>query len=122
MFDPLLNPFPRSYHGFRIMLAVKYLQICQEKYSNGTKGHTYLQELIRILRRSDFNEASDQYTDFITVFGEQSPTEAELRQPSFCEAHFSLCPKCSGPMAKQAHVQEAQDIPNVSFVGRSPGL
>nr|CAJ45034.1 precoat protein [Tomato yellow leaf curl virus] len=36
MWDPLLNEFPESVHGFRCMLAIKYLQSVEETYEPNT--------------------------------------------------------------------------------------
>ncbi|BAA33157.1 1R2a [Mungbean yellow mosaic virus] len=50
MWDPLVNDFPKSLHGFRCMLAIKYLQYIQANYPSNSLGYVYLTELIQVLR------------------------------------------------------------------------
>nr|QIH56038.1 V2 protein [Malvastrum yellow vein Yunnan virus] len=57
MWDPLLNEFPETVHGFRCMLSIKYLQLLSEGYSPDTVGFDLIRELISILRSSNYVEA-----------------------------------------------------------------
>nr|WAK57626.1 AV2 protein [Tomato yellow leaf curl virus] len=114
MWDPLLNEFPESVHGFRCMLAVKYLQSVEETYEPNTLGHDLIRDLISVVRARDYVEATRRYTHFHARL-EGSP-KAELRQPI---QHPCCCPHCprhkqATIMDVQAHVPEAQNIQNVS--------
>ena len=53
MWDPLLNEFPESVHGFRCMLAIKYLQSVEETYEPNTLGHDLIRDLISVVRARD---------------------------------------------------------------------
>nr|ANJ77861.1 V2 [Tomato leaf curl Philippines virus] len=114
MWDPLVHPFPESLHGFRCMLAIKYLQSLQNKYSPDTIGHEFLKDFICILRSKNYAEAFNRYSN--VVANVYNTSEAQLRESvqSPC-----ICPHCprhvlqAKVMDLQAHVSEAQDIQNV---------
>nr|ANO40197.1 movement protein [Tomato yellow leaf curl virus] len=114
MWDPLLNEFPESVHGFRCMVAIKYLQSVQETYEPNTLGHDLIRDLISVVRARAYVQATRRYNYFHARLG-GSP-KAELRQPI---QQPGCCPHC--PRHKQAtimhvraHVPEAQNIQNVS--------
>nr|QBC73661.1 movement protein [Tomato yellow leaf curl virus-IL] len=114
MWDPLLNEFPESVHGFRCMLAIKYLQSVEETYEPNTLGHDLIRDLISVVRARDYVEAARRYSHFHARL-EGSP-KAELRQPI---QHPCCCPHCprhkqATIMDVQAHVPKAQNIQNVS--------
>nr|ANE06426.1 AV2 protein [Tomato yellow leaf curl virus]CCQ77581.1 AV2 protein [Tomato yellow leaf curl virus] len=114
MWDPLLNEFPESVHGFRCMLAIKYLQSVEETYEPNTLGHDLIRDLISVVRARDYVEATRRYNHFHARL-EGSP-KAELRQPI---QQLCCCPHCprhkqATIMDVQAHVPEAQNIQNVS--------
>nr|AIY31168.1 AV2 protein [Tomato yellow leaf curl virus] len=114
MWDPLLNEFPESVHGFRCMLAINYLQSVEETYEPKTLGHDLIRDLISVVRARDYVEATRRYKHFHARL-EGSP-KAELRQPI---QHPCCCPHCprhkqATIMDVQAHVPEAQKIQNVS--------
>nr|WOL23760.1 V2 [Tomato yellow leaf curl virus] len=114
MWDPLLNEFPESVHGFRCMLAIKYLQSVEETYEPNTLGHDLIRDLISVVRARDYDEAARRYNHFHARL-EGSP-KAELRQPI---QHPCCCPHCprhkqATIMDVQAHVSKAQNIQNVS--------
>nr|AKH41049.1 pre-coat protein [Ageratum yellow vein virus] len=112
MWDPLLNEFPETVHGFRCMLAVKYLQLVEDTYSPDTIGYDLVRDLISVIRARNYVEATRRYTDFHSRLESTSPSQ--LRQP-ICEP--CCCPHCprhqSKIMDQQAHVPEAQNVQNV---------
>nr|AGH27785.1 AV2 protein [Tomato yellow leaf curl virus] len=114
MWDPLLNEFPESVHGFRCMLASKYLQSVEETYAPNTLGHDLIRDLISVVRARDYVEATRRYNQFHARL-EGSP-KAELRQPIQLRGSSPHCPrhKQATIMDEQAHVPEAQNIQNVS--------
>ncbi|ADJ19040.1 AV2 protein [Kenaf leaf curl virus] len=112
MWDPLVNEFPDTVHGFRCMLAIKYLQLLSEGYSPDTVGYDLIRELISIVRSRNYVEASCRYRHFYPRVEGASP--AELRQP--------LCNPCSCPhcprhkishVGEQAHEPQAQNVQDV---------
>nr|AGH27827.1 AV2 protein [Tomato yellow leaf curl virus] len=114
MWDPLLNEFPESVHGFRCMIAIKYLQSVDETYEPNTLGHDLIRDLISVVRARDYAEATRRYNHFHARL-EGSP-KAELRQPI---QQPCCCPHCTRHKQAtiidvQAHVPEAQNIQNVS--------
>nr|ANI24965.1 AV2 [Tomato leaf curl Karnataka virus]WNV48301.1 precoat protein [Tomato leaf curl Karnataka virus]WNV48307.1 precoat protein [Tomato leaf curl Karnataka virus]WNV48313.1 precoat protein [Tomato leaf curl Karnataka virus]WNV48319.1 precoat protein [Tomato leaf curl Karnataka virus] len=112
MWDPLLNEFPETVHGFRCMLAVKYLQLVEKTYSPDTLGYDLIRDLISVIRARNYVEATSRYNHFHTRFEGTSPSQ--LRQP-ICEP--CCCPHCprhqSKSMGEQAHEQKAQDVQDV---------
>nr|AAX39364.1 AV2 [East African cassava mosaic virus] len=112
MWDPLLNDFPETVHGFRSMLAVKYLLHLEQEYDRGTVGAEYIRDLIVFYGVRDYVEATRRYNNLNTRI--QGAEEAELRQSI---RTVLLPPLSASPEAKygqQAHVSEAQDVQNVS--------
>nr|QIH55955.1 V2 protein [Malvastrum yellow vein Yunnan virus] len=73
MWDPLLNEFPETVHGFRCMLSIKYLQLLSEGYSPDTVGFDLIRELISILRSRNYVEASCRYRHFYSRVEGASP-------------------------------------------------
>nr|AGH27797.1 AV2 protein [Tomato yellow leaf curl virus] len=114
MWDPLLYEFPESVHGFRCMLATKYLQSVEETYEPNTLGDDLIRDLISVVSARDYVEATRRYNHFHARL-EVSP-KAELRQPIQQPCCCSHCPrhKQATIMDVQAHVPEAQNIQNVS--------
>uniref|UniRef100_A0A3S5GRY6 Protein V2 n=1 Tax=Cotton leaf curl Multan virus TaxID=223252 RepID=A0A3S5GRY6_9GEMI len=112
MWDPLLNEFPDTVHGFRCMLSVKYLQLLSQDYSPDTLGYELIRDLICILRSRNYVEASCRYRHFYARV--ESTPPSQLRQP-ICEP--CCCPHCprhqSKSMGEQAHEQKAQDVQDV---------
>ncbi|CAJ76436.1 precoat protein [Siegesbeckia yellow vein virus-[GD27]] len=113
MWDPLINEFPETVHGFRCMLAIKYLQAVQLTYSPDTVGYDLIRELIRILRTKDYGQATCRYSHFHSRL--QGTSEVELRQPL---SQQCCCPNCpchqqKEDMGQSAHVQKAQNVQDV---------
>nr|BDQ69143.1 movement protein [West African Asystasia virus 2]BDQ69149.1 movement protein [West African Asystasia virus 2] len=113
MWDPLVNEFPDTVHGFRCMLACKYLQALEKEYEPNTLGHDLIRDLISVLRAKKYVEATRRYFDFLTRL--KGTSSSELRQP-LCEPCY--CPYCprhkqTSCMGQSAHVQEAQNVQNV---------
>nr|ACN51278.1 AV2 [Bhendi yellow vein mosaic virus] len=121
MWDPLLNEFPDTVHGFRCMLSVKYLQFLSQDYSPDTLGYELIRDLICILRSRNYVEASCRYRHFYARV--ESTPAFELRQPIHqpcCCSHFPRH-KTTG-MDKQAYEQETQNVPDVQKSGCSKGM
>ncbi|UED98941.1 V2 protein [Begomovirus pyrenacanthae] len=113
MWDPLLNEFPETVHGFRCMLANKYLQAVEDTYEPNTLGHDLIRDLISVIRARNYVEATRRYHNFHARL--ESSSKAELRQPIYQPC---LCPHC--PRHKQAsimdlstNVQKAQNLQDV---------
>nr|QBK46359.1 AV2 [Pedilanthus leaf curl virus] len=106
------DEFPETVHGFRCMLAVKYLQIVENTYSPETKGYDLIRDLISVIRARNYVEATSRYNHFHARFEGTSPSQ--LRQP-ICEP--CCCPHCprhqGKSMGEQAHEQKAQDVQDV---------
>nr|AIP88859.1 movement protein [South African cassava mosaic virus] len=113
MWDPLLNEFPESVHGFRCMLAIKYLQAVEETYEPNTLGHDLVRDLICVLRARDYVEATRRYNYFHSRF--EGASKAELRQPVQQPCYCPHCPrhKQASSMDVPAHVSKAQSVQNV---------
>nr|AFB81523.1 pre coat protein [Cotton leaf curl Rajasthan virus] len=112
MWDPLLNEFPDTVHGFRCMLSVKYLQLFSQDYSPDTFGYDLIRVFICIFRSRNYVEASCRYRHFYARV--ESTPAFEFRQPFHQPWWCPLCPrhKTTG-MDKQAFKQEAQDVQDV---------
>nr|CCQ77523.1 AV2 protein [Papaya leaf curl China virus] len=113
MWDPLLNEFPDTVHGFRCMLAIKYLQLVENTYSPDTLGHDLIRDLILVIRARDYVEATRRYSHFHSRIQGASP--AEFRQP-VCQP--CCCPHCPRHKQKEVmrespHVPKAKDVPDV---------
>ncbi|ACN43233.1 V1 [Tomato leaf curl Nigeria virus] len=113
MWDPLLNEFPDSVHGFRCMLGIKYLQLLEEEYEPNTLGHDLIRDLISVIRAKNYVEATRRYNNFHARL--EGASSSELRQPLHQPC---CCPHC--PRHKQAsfvdlsaHVSKAQNVPDV---------
>ncbi|ACA96938.1 AV2 [Gossypium darwinii symptomless virus] len=121
MWDPLVNEFPDTVHGFRCMLSVKYLQLLSQDYSPDTLGYELIRDLICILRSRNYVEASCRYRHFYARV--ESTPASELRQPIHQPCCCPHCPrhKTTG-MDKQAYEQEAQNVSDVQKSGCSKGL
>nr|CAJ98457.1 AV2 protein [Malvastrum leaf curl virus] len=113
MWDPLVNEFPETVHGFRCMLAIKYLQVVENTYSPDTLGYDLIRDLILVVRSRDYVEASRRYSHFHSRIQGASP--AELRQPVCQPCCCPHCPrhKSKAVMDSQAHESKAQDVQNV---------
>ncbi|CAQ63435.1 coat protein [Okra leaf curl virus] len=61
MWDPLVNEFPESVHGFRCMLAIKYLQALEDTYEPNTLGSDLIRDLISVIRAKNYVEATRRY-------------------------------------------------------------
>nr|UFP63058.1 AV2 [East African cassava mosaic virus] len=113
MWDPLVNDFPETVHGFRSMLAVKYLLHLEQEYDRATVGAEYMRALFGVLRCKNYVEATRRYNNLNTRI--PSAEKAELRQPI---QEPCCCPHCQRQqkqnMGQQAHVSEAPDVQNVS--------
>nr|AHN60577.1 AV2 [Okra enation leaf curl virus] len=114
MWDPLLNEFPETVHGFRCMLAIKYLQQLSEEYSPDTVGYDLIRDLISILRCRNYVEATSRYHHFHSRLESASPSE--LRQPRVILCTCPHCPrhKQASGLEQQAHVQKTEDLSNLS--------
>ncbi|AYH63710.1 AV2 protein [Sri Lankan cassava mosaic virus] len=112
MWDPLVNEFPESVHGFRCMLAVKYLQLVEGTYSPDTLGYDLIRDLISVIRAKNYVEATSRYNHFNSRL--EGSSSSELRQPiqqSCCCPHCPRHKKTS--LDKQAHESEAQVVQDV---------
>ncbi|AXN77426.1 movement protein [Tomato leaf curl Mahe virus] len=113
MWDPLLNEFPDSVHGFRCMLAIKYLQAVEETYEPNTLGYDLIRDLFGVIRARDYVQATRRYNHFHTRL--EGSSKAELRQPLHEPCCCPHCPRHQKQnMGQQAHLSEAQDVQNVS--------
>nr|UED37341.1 AV2 protein [Conyza yellow vein virus] len=109
MWDPLENDFAHTVHGFRCMLAVKYLLCIEKLYSPDTLGGELIRELIQTLRCKNYVEASSRYSDIYSRI--QGSSSSQLRESLHVTCNCSVCPyKQKTVMGQQAHVQEAQTI------------
>nr|AFB83449.1 pre coat protein [Cotton leaf curl Burewala virus] len=109
MWDPLLNEFPDTVHGFRCMLAVKYLQLVEKTYSPDTLGYDLIRGLILVKGARNYVEATSRYNHFHARF-EGTPS-SQLRQPlcePCCFPHFPR--HQSKSMGEQGHEQKAQEV------------
>ncbi|CCF12086.1 AV2 protein (MP) [Cassava mosaic Madagascar virus] len=113
MWDPLLNEFPDSVHGFRCMLAIKYLQAVEVTYESNTLGRDLIRDLISVIRARDYVEASRRYNNCHSRL--EGASEAELRQPIQQPCCCPHCPRHKQVqiMEVQTHVSEAQDVQDV---------
>nr|ADB96022.1 AV2 [Horsegram yellow mosaic virus] len=115
MWDPLLNDFPKTVHGFRCMLAIKYLEHVQENYSTNSVGFVYLTELIQLLRIRKHAKAELRYR--LLYPGIQCSSETDLRHPP---GAIGACGKCSCKCEKETvdqppHVEETEILSVVSL-------
>nr|QFR98397.1 AV2 [Bhendi yellow vein mosaic virus] len=121
MWDPLLNEFPDTVHGFRCMLSVKYFQHLSQEYSPDTVGYDLIRDLICIVRCSNYVEATCRYRHFYPRV--ESTSASELRQPLLQPCSCPHCPRHKTTnMDKQAHEQETQNVPDVQKSGCSKGM
>nr|ACQ65858.1 AV2 [Cotton leaf curl Multan virus] len=121
MWDPLVNEFPDTVHGFRCMLSVKYLQLLSQIILQIPLVTSYYGIYICILRSRNYVEASCRYRHFYARV--ESTPASELRQPIHQPCCCPHCPrhKTTG-MDKQAYEQEAQNVSDVQKSGCSKGL
>nr|AVR43683.1 AV2 [East African cassava mosaic Malawi virus]AVR43700.1 AV2 [East African cassava mosaic Cameroon virus] len=82
MWDPLLNDFPETVHGFRAMLAVKYLLHLEQEYDRGTVGAEYIRDLIGVLRCKSYVEATRRYNNLNTRLNFDSPYTNRVVAPT----------------------------------------
>nr|CCP47006.1 V2 protein [Pepper leaf curl Bangladesh virus] len=109
MWDPLVNEFPETVHGFRCMLAVKYLQLLENTYSPDTLGYDLIRDLISVIRAKNYVQATSRYNHFHARLEGTPPSQ--LRQPIRVPCCCPHCPRHKGQsMGEQAHEQEAQDV------------
>ncbi|AMK07574.1 AV2 protein [Lycianthes yellow mosaic virus] len=109
MWDPLTHPFPETLHGFRCMLAIKYLQSLQAKYSPDTNGSEFLKDLICVLRCKNYAEAFNRYSVIATNV--HNTPEAKLRESVQSPCCCLHCPRHviqKKVLGESADVQEAQ--------------
>ncbi|BAU61800.1 Av2 protein [Malachra yellow mosaic virus] len=112
MWDPLVNEFPETVHGFRCMLAIKYLQLLSEGYSPDTVGYDLIRDLISILRSRNYVEASCRYRHFYPRV--EGASASELRQPVLNPCCCPHCPRHKIPnVGEQAHESQAQNVQDV---------
>ncbi|ADU02156.1 precoat protein [Rhynchosia yellow mosaic India virus] len=110
MWDPLLNDFPKSRHGFRCMIAIKFLQACQEQYPNNSLGFEFLRKLISNLRSKDHAKAELRYRLLITAIS--SSSKIELRQPNGTTCTCIQCPRHN----KEKALDESSDVEETTFL------
>nr|UAY98627.1 precoat protein [Jatropha leaf curl virus] len=112
MWDPLTNEFPETVHGFRCMLAVKYLQLVEDTYSPDTLGHDLIRDLISVIRAKNYAEATSRYHHFHSRLEGSSPSE--LRQPIQQPCSCPHCPRHKKPgldqQASESQAQVVQDL------------
>nr|QEX51285.1 precoat protein [Okra enation leaf curl virus] len=112
MWDPFWKELPEPAHGFRSMVAIKYLQQLFEEYSPDTVGYDLIRDLISILRCRNYVEASCRYRHFYPRVEGASSTE--LRQPVFNPCSCPHCPRHKiTNVGQQTHVPEAQNVQDV---------
>nr|AND95543.1 AV2 protein [Malvastrum yellow vein Yunnan virus] len=112
MWDPLLNEFPETVHGFRCMLSIKYLQLLSEGYSPDTVGFDLIRELISILRSRNYVEASCRYRHFYSRV--EGASSSELRQPLLNPCSCPHCPRHKiSKLGEQAHESQVQNVQDV---------
>nr|AMB51332.1 precoat protein [Tomato leaf curl Cameroon virus] len=113
MWDPLLNEFPDSVHGFRCMLGIKYLQLLEEEYEPNTLGHDLIRDLISVIRAKNYVEATRRYHNFHARL--EGASTSELRQPLHQPCCCPHCPrhKQASFMDVPAHVSQAKNVQDV---------
>nr|CAY39394.1 AV2 protein [Malvastrum yellow vein Baoshan virus] len=112
MWDPLLNEFPETVHGFRCMLSIKYLQLLSEGYSPDTVGYDLIRDLISILRSRNYVEASCRYRHFYPRV--EGASSSELRQSLLNPCSCPHCPRHKiSSLGEQAHESKAQNVQDV---------
>nr|QBO66544.1 pre-coat [Papaya leaf crumple virus] len=112
MWDPLLNEFPETVHGFRCMLAVKYLQLVENTYSPDTLGYDLIRDLIPVISARNYVQATSRYHHFNARLEGTPPSQ--LRQPIFEPCCWSHCPRHkSKGLDQHAHEPKAQDVQDV---------
>nr|QHD57840.1 precoat protein [Horsegram yellow mosaic virus]QPK40951.1 precoat protein [Horsegram yellow mosaic virus] len=113
MWDPLLNDFPKTVHGFRCMLAIKYLQQVQENYPTNSVGFLYITELIQVLRIRKHAKAELRYR--LLYPGIQCSSETDLRHPPGATCFCGRCPYHNEKKAldQPPHVEETSVLPTV---------
>nr|AIL92574.1 pre-coat protein [Clerodendron yellow mosaic virus] len=112
MWDPIVNDLPETVHGFRSMLAIKYLQAVENTYSPDTLGYDLVRDLISVLRARNYVEATRRYHNFHARFlvRDRRPIEKPICQPCHCP-HCGRHKKTG--LGQQAHEQEAQMVSNL---------
>nr|ABD60094.1 pre-coat protein [Mungbean yellow mosaic virus] len=113
MWDPLLNDFPESLHGFRCMLAIKYLQQVQENYPSNSLGFLYLTGLIQVLRIRNHAQADLRYG---LLYPDIECTEKiKLRYPARAACVSGRCPYQheEKTLDQPPHVEETSVLPTV---------
>ncbi|ACO83247.1 V2 [Tomato leaf curl Sulawesi virus] len=112
MWDPLIHPFPDTLHGFRCMLAIKYLQSFECKYSPDTVGREFIRDLICILRCKNYAEAFHRYS--VVTANVYNTPEAKLRESVQSPCSCPHCPRhviqktC---LDRSSNVSETQILP-----------
>nr|BCD71120.1 moving protein [Pepper yellow leaf curl Indonesia virus] len=111
MWDPLVHPFPETLHGFRCMLAIKYLQCLESTYSPDTVGGEFVRDLICLLRCKNYAEAFHLYS--VVVANVYNTPETKLRESvqSPC-----CCPHCP------RHVVQAKSVDKSPCVSEAQNL
>ncbi|AUT11869.1 movement protein [Polygala garcinii associated virus] len=89
MWDPLLHDFPESLHGFRCMLAVKYLLCVSSLYPVQSVGFELLRDCISAVRTRSYDEGSCKYSALCAKV--RSTSEGELTQT---RTPLCCCPHC----------------------------
>nr|ANW72363.1 AV2 protein [Malvastrum yellow vein Honghe virus] len=112
MWDPLLNEFPDTVHGFRCMLAIKYLQLVENTYSPDTLGYDLIRDLILVIRARDYVEASCRYRNFYSRV--EGSSSSELRQSLLNPCNCPYCPRHKiSNVGEPAHESKAQNVQDV---------
>nr|UYW62006.1 precoat protein [East African cassava mosaic virus] len=112
MWDPLVNDFPETVHGFRSMLAVKYPLHLEQECDRGTVGAEHKRNPIGALRCKNYVEATRRYHQFNSRL--QGSEKAELRQPIHEPCYCPHCPRHQKQnVEEQAHVSETHDVQDV---------
>ncbi|ANW06472.1 movement protein [Velvet bean golden mosaic virus] len=110
LWDPLLNDFPKSRHGFLCMIGTKYLQVCQQQYPNNSLGFEYLRKLIQILRQKNHAKAELRYRLLNTTISNTS--KIELRHPNGITCTCIQCPRHN----KEKEVDLSSDVEEATFL------
>ncbi|AMO26187.1 putative precoat protein [Pepper yellow leaf curl virus TDWS-21] len=109
MWDPLIHPFPETLHGFRCMLAIKYLQSLEATYSPDTVGGEFVRDLICLLRCKNYAEAFHRYS--VVVANVYNTPETKLRESVQSPCCCPHCPRHvvqTKSMGKSAYESETQ--------------
>nr|QBQ95429.1 pre-coat prtein [Mungbean yellow mosaic virus] len=114
MWDPLVNDFRKSLHGFRCMLAIKYLQYIQANFPSTSLGLLYLNELIQVLRIR--KHAKVEIRSLLLYPDVDCAEETDLRHPAVVTC---ICGKCPSQWQKE-EVDQPTNVEETEVVSIIP--